>query len=151
MDAETQAVLFNAVPLLILAALYLAVGVAVAPALWRERGRRRDRLRDGARLPVRGARRRRSWASRSWSTQEPLAGNALVALLGILLAALPLVAIARNWRDRGLLVTGTRGAREPEQQTSRRDRELAGVGRLSHRLLDADGPERRSRACSSTS
>ena len=30
--------LFNAVPLLILAALYLAVGVAVAPALWRERG-----------------------------------------------------------------------------------------------------------------
>ena len=35
MNAETQAVLFNAVPLLILAALYLAVGLAVTPALWR--------------------------------------------------------------------------------------------------------------------
>ena len=39
MDAETQAVLFNAVPLLVLAALYLTVGVALAPALWRERRR----------------------------------------------------------------------------------------------------------------
>ena len=32
MNAETQAVLFNAVPLLLLAALYLAVGAALAPA-----------------------------------------------------------------------------------------------------------------------
>ena len=42
MNAETQAVLFNAVPLLVLAALYLTVGVALAPALWRERGGRRE-------------------------------------------------------------------------------------------------------------
>ena len=61
-------------------------------------------------------------------------------LLGILLAALPLVAIARNWRDLGLLVTGARAATDPEQEMSRRDRELAVVGRLSHQLLDADGP-----------
>ena len=37
MNAETQALLFNAVPLLVLAALYLTVGVALAPVLWRER------------------------------------------------------------------------------------------------------------------
>ena len=36
-DAHTQAVLFNAVPLLVLAALYLAVAFALAPVLWRER------------------------------------------------------------------------------------------------------------------
>ena len=39
MDAETQAVLFNAVPLLVVAALYLAVGVTLAPALLRDRER----------------------------------------------------------------------------------------------------------------
>ncbi len=38
-------------------------------------------------------------------------------------------------------MTGTlEGAREPEAQASRRDREVAGVGRLSHQLLDADRP-----------
>ena len=100
----------------------------------------RDRVRDGARLPVRGARRsgrgRRDaghprgadrstrWLPCSASCSQPCRSSPS----------------RRNWRDLGLLVTGTRGAPEPEQQTSRRDRELAGVGRLSHRLLDADGP-----------
>ena len=58
-DAETQAVLFNAVPLLVVAALYLAVGLTLAPALLRDRERSRFvARRDGARLPGRGCRRR---------------------------------------------------------------------------------------------
>src|SRR2546423_15021286 len=36
-SAETKAVLFNAVPLFAVAAAYLAVALAVAPRLWRER------------------------------------------------------------------------------------------------------------------
>src|SRR2546423_14566829 len=36
-SAETKAVLFNAVPLFAVAAAYLAVAVAVAPRLWRQR------------------------------------------------------------------------------------------------------------------
>ena len=37
MSTETKAVLFNAVPLFAVAAAYLAVAVAVAPRLWRDR------------------------------------------------------------------------------------------------------------------
>ena len=140
MNAETQAVLFNAVPLLILAALYLAVGLAVAPALWRERGQSREiGLATALVFPCVGLA-AAVVGVETLVTREAPTGNSLIALLAILLAALPLLAIARSWRGLGQLVTGTRGAREPEQETSRRDRELAGVGRLSHRLLDADGP-----------
>ncbi|HWL32430.1 MAG TPA: GAF domain-containing protein, partial [Gaiellaceae bacterium] len=39
MNAETQAVLFDAVPLLLVAALSLAVGATIATVLWRDRGR----------------------------------------------------------------------------------------------------------------
>ena len=39
MNAETQAVLFDAVPLLIVAALSLAVGATIATVLWRDRAR----------------------------------------------------------------------------------------------------------------
>jgi GAF domain-containing protein len=140
MSAETQAVLFNAVPLLILAALYLAVGLAVAPALWRERGQAHGIgfatalvfPAVGLALAVLGV--------ETLVTQEALTGDPLVGLVGILLAAIPLVAIVRKWRDLGLLVTGARAATDSEQEVSRRDRELAEVGRLSHKLLDADSP-----------
>ena len=55
-------------------------------------------------------------------TQEALTGDPLVGLVGILLAAIPLVAIVRKWRDLGLLVTGARAATDSEQEVSRRDR-----------------------------
>ena len=42
MDTGTKSLLFNAVPLLVLAALYLVVGLALVPGLWRDR-RRLDR------------------------------------------------------------------------------------------------------------
>ncbi len=43
MNAETQAVLFDAVPLLIVAALSLAVGATIASVLWRDRGGANER------------------------------------------------------------------------------------------------------------
>ena len=137
MNAETQAVLFNAVPLLVLAALYLTVGVALAPALWRERGGRREiGFAVALVFPCIGL------AAAvvgivTLVTQEALAGHVLVSLAGIVLAAVPVVAILRNWDDRALLVTGVRRAREAEERSSLRARELAGVDRLSHQLLDA--------------
>ena len=39
MDTGTKSLLFNAVPLLVLAALYLGVGLALVPGLWRDRRR----------------------------------------------------------------------------------------------------------------
>jgi hypothetical protein len=139
-NAETQAVLFNAVPLLILAALYLAVGFAVTPALWRERGQARGiGLATALVFPCVGLAAAIVGVETLVSREAP-SGHLLLTLLVILLAALPLVVIARNWRDLGQLATGTRAERAQEQELSRRDREVAGVGRLSHQLLDADGP-----------
>ena len=140
MNAENQAVLFNAVPLLLLAALYLAVGVAIAPAMWRERGRTRDIGFAAAIVyPCLGL------AAAILGIvvlveREPLAGNAPAALVAIAVGAVPLVVLARAWVDRELLVAGGRRAREAEQRSTLRARELAGVGRLSRRLLDASDP-----------
>jgi PAS domain S-box-containing protein len=137
-NAETQAVLFNAVPLLLLAALYLTVGVALAPVLWRERRRTRGiGVATALVFPCVGV----AAAVVGIDTlvaREPLGGHVFVALAGILLAAVPGVAILRSWDDRALLVTGARRASEAEERLLLRDRELAGVDRLSHQLLDAD-------------
>ena len=84
-DAETQAVLFNAVPLLIVAALYLAVGVARLPALGRERGL--GLVAAGLAAAIAGV--------AILATQEPLAGQALVSLVVILLAAIPALLAVR--------------------------------------------------------
>jgi PAS domain S-box-containing protein len=116
-DAETQAVLFNAVPLLLLAALYLAVGVARLPVLGRERALGLGAAGLAA-ATVGGA---------ILVTREPLAGQALVSLAAILLAAVP-----------ALLAT-----RGPASAAAPRRRETGTVGPdpLSHRLLDVDGEE----------
>ena len=140
MNAETQAVLFNAVPLLILAALYLAVGLAVTPALWRERGRARGiGFATALVFPCVGLAAAVAGVD-TLVTRDAAIGHPLIGLLGIGLAALPLLVIVPKWRELRLLVTGGPGAPESEQHASRRERELAGVGRLSHQLLDADRP-----------
>ncbi len=140
MNAETQAVLFNAVPLLILAALYLAVGLAVAPALWRGRGQARGiGFATALVFPCVGLV-AAVVGIETLVTREAPAGRPLIALGVIVVLVLPLLAIARRPRALSLLVTGPPDASEPEQQSSRRDRQLAGAGRLSHQLLDADSP-----------
>ena len=108
--------LFNAVPLLILAALYLAVGLAVAPALWRERGQARGiGFATALIFPCVGLAAAVAGVDDAGHPRGARPASPLIALLGIVLAALPLVAVARNWRDLGLLVTGPLGAaREPE-------------------------------------
>ncbi|MEO5575601.1 MAG: GAF domain-containing protein [Gaiellaceae bacterium] len=133
--------LFNAVPLLILAALYLAVGFAIAPVLWRERERMGE-IGFAAALvfPFLGLTAAILGVGIAIQ-RDPLAGNALLSLPAIVLGAIPLVSIARNWGERDLLVAGVRRAREAEQRSTLRDRELASVGRLLHRLLDASEPD----------
>ena len=113
-DAEAQAVLFNAVPLLIVAALYLAVGVARLPALGRERGL--GLVAAGLAAAIAGV--------AILVTQEPLAGQALVSLVVILLAAIPAL----------LAVRVQAAAAEP----SRFSGHGLGASPLAHRLLDVD-------------
>jgi hypothetical protein len=137
-NAHTQAVLFNAVPLLLLAALYLSVAVALVPSLWRERrGARGIGFASALVFPAVGVA-AAILGLEVLADGEPLGGNAFHSFAAILLAALPLVPVARNWRDRQLLVSVVRRAREAEERSLLRDRELAGIDRLAHRLLDSD-------------
>jgi PAS domain S-box-containing protein len=141
-NTVTQAVLFNAVPLLFLAALYLTVGVALVVALRREGGRVRDPgFATALAFPCVGA------AAAVLGVAvlvdgEPIGGNALFSFPAILLALVPAVAVARHWADRGLLASGVQRTREAERRSSLREQELERVGRLSHRLLDAESADK---------
>jgi two-component system, OmpR family, phosphate regulon sensor histidine kinase PhoR len=94
-DAETQAVLFNAVPLLVLAALHGAAGVAVArsapaPALRRPalRRLRERRVATALLFPCTGV----AAAILGLATlfdQQPVAGHLWLSLVAIVVAALP--------------------------------------------------------------
>jgi hypothetical protein len=138
-NTVTQAVLFNAVPLLFLAALYLTVGVALVVALRREGGRVRDPgFATALAFPCVGA----AAAILGVAVlidREPIGGNALASFPAILLALVPAVAVARHWADRGLLASGVQRTKEAERRSSLRDQELERIGRLSHHLLDAEG------------
>ncbi|MBA2440539.1 MAG: GAF domain-containing protein, partial [Thermoleophilaceae bacterium] len=117
MDAEAQAVLFNAVPLLFVAALYLAVGMARLQTLGRERA-----------LGFAAAALAAAIAGVAIVvTREPLAGHAVIALAPILLAGIPAVLAVRS-----------APTLEP---TPRVDWALGEGGPLSQRLLDVDEEE----------
>jgi two-component system phosphate regulon sensor histidine kinase PhoR len=140
-NTATQAVLFNAVPLLILAALYLTVGIALLVALRREGGRIRDPgFATALTFPCVGVA-AAVIGVQILVEQEPIGGHALVAFPAILLALVPAIAVARHWADRGLLASGVQRTREAERRSSLRDRELERIGQFSHRLLDADGTD----------
>ena len=118
MNAETQAVLFNAVPLLVLAALYLAVGALLAP--WRDRSAAGlAYLGFGLAAAILGI--------AVLAEREPLAGSTWLSLAAIVLAAVPLAVVRRE-----------RPAREPAVG---RDAARVRATGLSQRLLDASGPE----------
>ena len=108
MDTDTQAVLFNAVPLLVLAALYLAAGAAILPAVRRERVRLRD-TRVGLALvfPAVGL------AAAVLGIGVLIDGEALAGLLWaslavIVVAMIPAVILLGSWADRRLLLAGAR-------------------------------------------
>ena len=119
MNAETQAVLFNAVPLIILAALYLAAGVNH----WRAGRRLRGSGFAGAVVFVSLGVAAAVLGIAILIEREPLAGNVLVGFVAIVLAAVPLAAVPRLRSQRP-----APAAREPD------------AALLSHRLLDAADP-----------
>ncbi|MBA2385032.1 MAG: GAF domain-containing protein, partial [Actinobacteria bacterium] len=146
MTTETQAVLFNAVPLLVTAALYLAVGLTLAPALWRSR-ERSSAVRLGLALVFpSSAAAAGIVATEVLLVREPLGGHLWVSLVAILLAAVPALVLLLSWRDQGALVSGVRRTREAEERSSLRERELEAVGRLSRALLNANHTESVARA-----
>ena len=117
-NAETQAVLFNAVPLLIVAALYVVVAAARLRAFGFERALGAGAA--GLAAAIAGV--------AVLVTGEPLAGHALISLVAILLAGVPAVVALRGLPDAATLSSPAGRASEE-------------AGPLAQRLLDVDGED----------
>ena len=115
MNAETQALLFNAVPLLVLAALYLAMGASLLPVLWRERrGTREIGYATALVFPAVGVA-AALLGVQTLVTREPLAGHPFAVRRDP--DRRPAAGRGRPQLGRAdLLVTGVRRAHEAEQR-----------------------------------
>ena len=134
MSYATKSVVFNAVPLFVLAALYLAVTVALVPTLWRERRRLSVLDAPVAALFPCIAIPAAIYGGVVLHDRQPIGGHVWPPFAATLLALLPGVLFLVRWRDRGLLATGSLRAREAEELTTIRDRELEAVSTISNAL-----------------
>src|ERR671923_2671744 len=132
-DTETKSLLFNAVPLLVLAALYLVVGLALVPGLWRDR--RRLTILDVALcalfpcIAVPAA----IFGALVLHDERPLGGELWSSFVATLVAFVPPLLLVGRWRERAFVASGMR-AREAEARTTMRDRELETVSAVSMAL-----------------
>jgi PAS domain S-box-containing protein len=139
-DTGTKSLLFNAVPLLVLAALYLGVGLALVPSLWRDR--RRLSILDlalGSLFPcvaVLAA----VFGALVLHDERPLGDELWSSFVATLVAAVPPLLLLARWRNRALVAT-TQRAREAEARTTIRDRELEAVSAFSTALARTQDPE----------
>ena len=140
MDTGTKSLLFNAVPLLVLAALYLGVGLALVPSLWRDR--RRLSVLDvalGSLFPcvaVPAA----VFGALVLHDRRPLGEELWSSFVATLVAFVPPLLLLARWRQRALVATTTR-AREAEARTTIRDRELEAVSAVSTELARTQDAE----------
>src|SRR5260221_2303054 len=121
---EKQVLLFNALPLLILAALYVAATVTLAPALWRER-RTVDELEIATALffPAFGIAAAVLGVLLSVE-RRPLGGHLWSVVVLVALGLVPPLPLVPRWGDRARLLTRGARLREIEARSSARDREL---------------------------
>jgi PAS domain S-box-containing protein len=139
-DTGTKSLLFNAVPLLVLAALYLVVGLALVPGLWRDR--RRLSILDVALcslfpcIAVPAA----VFGTLVLHDERPLGGELWSSFVATLVAFVPPLLLVARWRERALVATAQR-AREAEARTTIRDRELEAVSALSTALARTQDAE----------
>jgi len=137
---STQAVLFNAVPLLLLASAYAAVAGAVMPALWRDRDRAHPL--DWAIVLVFPAVTIAVGILGVLVAQEqrPFGGHVWFSFAACLVALAPAALLLARWRDRAFVARGVGRTLDAEQRASSRDRELAAVGQISAALARAADP-----------
>jgi PAS domain S-box-containing protein len=146
LSPQTEALWFNALPLLVLAGAYLLVAAALAPTLWRER--RRVAASDvaialvflsvGIPAAILGA--------VVIYNRAPVGGHVWPVFAATLVALAPAVLFLTRWRDRAqVVITGAR-AREAEELVSLRDRELDTVAGLATSLARMQEPAEAGRA-----
>ena len=137
MSQATQAVLFNGVPLLLLAAAYAAVTGAILPIIWTER--RRAHPLDWALgcvfpgIAVAAA----IFGVLVVHERRPFGGHTWFSFAASLVALTPAALLLARWRDRALVVGGIGRTREAEERVSVRDRELEAVSEISNALARA--------------
>jgi PAS domain S-box-containing protein len=136
-SSETKSVLFNALPLLVLASAYLVVAGALAPVVWRHRAR--VHALDVATVTI-------FWVVAFAAgllgafvlhDQRPVGGHVWVAFTATCVALVPALVLFVRWRDRALVATGVRRAHDAERLVSMRDREVEALGAISTRLARA--------------
>jgi len=140
-SAETKAIWFNAVPLFAVAAAYLAVTVAVAPRLWREReGLPANELALALVFPCVGMAAAILGAV-TLADRKAIGGQVWISFGASLLALLPALVFLFRWRDRDDLLSSGARAREAEELVSVRGRELEAVAAISDALARTTDPE----------
>jgi PAS domain S-box-containing protein len=133
-----QALWFNAVPLLLIAAAYLVASALLGLILWA--ARRHASLLDLATFlvfPVFGV------VSGVYGVvilvnREPLAGGVWLTLAVALVAALPPVLILIRSHERAILATGALRAREAEARSSSQGREIRSIAAMTSALGRSD-------------
>ncbi len=141
MSRETQAILLNAVPLLVLAAAYLVVTVSLTPTLWRERARTR-RIERAITLTFPAiAVAAAVWGAVVIRDGRPLGGHVWVSFGAALVALVPAVVTVLYRSEIVLAATAPARAREAEELGTRRDTELRAAARLSNAFARIDDVE----------
>jgi PAS domain S-box-containing protein len=136
-STERQAVVLNAVPLLVLAGVYLALAGALAPAAWRNRrGVQPLDWASFAVFPATGAC-ALVLGGLVLHDRRPLGGHGWAAFAAILLALVPAVLLVLRWRERADMVGGSGRVREAERRVGDRDRELGAVTAITDALIRA--------------
>jgi PAS domain S-box-containing protein len=138
---ETKAVFFNAVPLFALAAAYLAVALAAAPRLWRER--RLLTTSDVALVLIFPAIALAAtiFAGVVLHDRRPLGGHVWTSFAACIIAIVPALVLLARRRTRTDVLAGGPRAREAEELVSVRGRELEAVAAISDALARANDPE----------
>jgi PAS domain S-box-containing protein len=131
---DPRAILLDAVPLLVLAALYVIVSGALLAALVHERGRSWLGLGVWLLITLVGLLAGLLGALRLDDREVLGHVDSWLVLAGAAAAAVPPLIIIARWRERSLLVTAGRRLREAEEFASERGREADAISRLSDAL-----------------
>ena len=134
MSESTKAVLFNAVPLLALAAAYAAVSAALLPVLWRDRARAHPLDWAIAAVFPGVAAAAAILGVLVLHDRRPLGGHLWASFAASLAALLPALLLLARWRDRAFVVGGIGRTLEVEERLVHRDHELEAVTEISNAL-----------------
>jgi len=136
----TEAVVFNAVPLLLVAVAYATVAGAVLPPLWGER-RRSHALDWATALVFPGfAVATGIMGATVLYDRRAIGGDVWPPFVAAIVALLPALLLIARWSERTFVVGGAGRAREAQQRVSDLDREVGALTEISPALARAREP-----------